>query len=231
MPKGLQRTWNNRVDTWHDHVTSAPIFEAVCEQVFRLARPTPQDRCVDLGAGAGFITLPLARSTRHVTAVDISPAMAADLAQRAEVEELANVETVVEDLAAARFPDGSFDLVVSNYALHHLPHPHKQQVVARAFDWLRPGGRLVVADLMLGRSLNANDRKVLAAKAKVFARPGPAGVWRSAKNVTRLGLGIGQERPAPPGFWMRAFHRAGFAEVEHVQVQREAHIVWGRRSA
>jgi ubiquinone/menaquinone biosynthesis C-methylase UbiE len=231
MSKGLQQTWNKRVDTWHDHVTSAPIFEAVREEIFRLARPNPQDRCVDLGAGTGFITLPLARKTHHVTGVDLSPAMAADLAQRAEAQKLTNVATMVEDLATVRFPGGSIDLAVSNHALHHLPHPDKQQVLARAFDWLRPGGRLVVADLMFGRSLNANDRQVLAAKAKMFARLGPGGVWRIAKNVTRLGLGIGQERPAPPGFWMRAFYSAGFVGVEHVQVQREAHIVWGRRPA
>jgi ubiquinone/menaquinone biosynthesis C-methylase UbiE len=230
MADGLKRTWNKRVDTWHDHVTSAPIFEAIHDELFRLARPAAGDRCVDLGAGTGFITLPLAAVTEHVTAVDISPAMADDLVKRAAEQGLANVETVVADLAALSLADGSVDLAVSNYALHHLSHPEKREIVARAYRWLRPGGRLIVADLMFGRSLNANDRQVLAAKARMFARMGPGGVWRIAKNVTRMGLGVGQERPAPPAFWMRAFNDAGFAQVEHVQVLREAHIVWGQRT-
>jgi 2-polyprenyl-3-methyl-5-hydroxy-6-metoxy-1,4-benzoquinol methylase len=227
MGEGLDGTWNDRVDSWHHHVTNSPAFDAVRQEVFRRAAADQHARCLDLGAGTGFLTLPLAGSVAHVVAVDIAPAMTEDLERRAKDEGVGNVETMACDLTTLRFADESFDAVVSNYALHHVTHVEKRALVARARRWLRPGGRLVVADMMFGRGLAAGDRRVLAAKAKALAAKGPGGLWRIAKNVTRLGLGVGDERPAPPEFWTSAFVDAGFVDVGHLQVVQEAGVVWG----
>ncbi|MDA8368361.1 MAG: class I SAM-dependent methyltransferase [Nocardiopsaceae bacterium] len=231
MPDGLRNTWNERVDTWHHHVTSSPAFEKVREEVLRLADVRATDRCLDLGAGTGFLTLPLAERAEHVTAVDISPAMAEDLQQRALEAGRDNVESIAGDLNMLRMPAASLDVIVSNYALHHVTHPQKRELVARVHGWLKPGGRLVVADMMFGRGLGAEDRKVLGAKVKALAAKGPGGVWRIAKNVTRLGLRLGDEQPAPPDFWQRAFTDAGFTDVGHIQIINEAGIVWGNAHA
>lgn len=227
MSDGLRDTWNERVDTWHHHVTNSPAFDKVRDEVLRLAAAGPEDRCLDLGAGTGFLTMPLAERAGHVTAVDISPAMAEELHRLAREAGHNEVESIAGDLNMLRMPAASLDIIVSNYALHHVTHPQKRQLVARTLSWLKPGGRLVVADMMFGRSLGADDRKVLSAKAKALAAKGPGGVWRIAKNVTRLGLRLGDEQPAPPDFWRRAFVDAGFTDVGHVQVVQEAGIVWG----
>lgn len=227
MSDGLRNTWNERVDTWHHHVTNSPAFERVRDEVLRLADIRATDRCLDLGAGTGFLTLPLAERAGHVMAVDISPAMALDLQQRAVEAGHDNVESIAGDLNMLRIPAASLDVVVSNYALHHVTNPQKRELVARVHGWLKPGGRLVVADMMFGRGLGADDRRVLGAKVKALAAKGPGGVWRIAKNVTRLGLRLGDEQPAPPDFWRRAFADAGFSDVGHSQVVQEAGIVWG----
>ncbi len=39
--------------------------------------------------------------------------------------------------------DGPFDLVVSGYAIHHLPTARKRSLYREVFDWLRPGGLFV----------------------------------------------------------------------------------------
>ncbi|TMR42232.1 class I SAM-dependent methyltransferase [Actinomadura geliboluensis] len=231
MSDGLRNTWNERVDTWHHHVTNSPAFERVRDEVLRLADIRATDRCLDLGAGTGFLTLPLAERAGHVMAVDISPAMALDLQQRAVEAGYGNVESIAGDLNMLRIPAASLDVVVSNYALHHVTNPQKRELVARVHGWLKPGGRLVVADMMFGRGLGADDRRVLGAKVKALAAKGPGGVWRIAKNVTRLGLRLGDEQPAPPDFWRRAFADAGFSDVGHSQVVQEAGIVWGRAHA
>jgi ubiquinone/menaquinone biosynthesis C-methylase UbiE len=229
MADKLERTWNGRVDSWHHHVTNSPKHEAAREEVFRIAQPGRTDHCADLGAGTGFLTLPLAERVGRVIAIDISPAMMDELAKLATDQGLSNVETMTGDLIALAMPEQSLDVVVSSYVLHHLPHPQKREVVAQAYRWLRPGGRLVVSDMMFGRSLSTNDRQVLAAKAKMFAKMGPGGVWRIAKNVTRMGLGVGQERPAPPEFWVKAFEDAGFTGIASYNIVQEAWIVSGRR--
>jgi SAM-dependent methyltransferase len=214
----LERTWDKRVEKWHSHVTSAAAFGKVLDQLLRLAAPQEADECVDLGAGTGFVTTALAPRVSSVLAVDISAAMAASLLQRATAAGLANVSAEVADL------------VVSSYALHHLTDDEKRDLVARAAQWLRPDGRLVIADMMFGRGGSQRDRQILQQKVASLAAKGPGGWWRIAKNLGRYGLGVGQEHPATPEFWLAALREAGFTEVVFQPVIAEAGIVRGVRA-
>jgi ubiquinone/menaquinone biosynthesis C-methylase UbiE len=164
-----------------------------------------------------------------VLAVDISPGMAESLAARAAQAGLSNVTTEVADLQTFQMPAASVDLVVSSYALHHLRDADKRALAAAAAGWLRPGGRIVVADMMFGRGATQRDRGILREKAQAFALRGPAGWWRIAKNLARYGLGVGHEHPAAPEFWQLALSDAGFTGVRFEPVVAEAGIVSGTR--
>jgi ubiquinone/menaquinone biosynthesis C-methylase UbiE len=227
----LERMWDRRVEQWHSHVTSAAAFEKVLGRLIQVASPKPSDACVDLGAGTGFVTTALAPMVSSVMAVDISTAMTESLAERAAQDGLGNVSAEVADLTDFELPPGSVDLIVSSYALHHLLDPDKRALVTRAARWLRPGGRLVIADMMFGRGASRRDRDILRQKAAALAAKGPGGWWRIAKNLARYGLGVGQEHPATPEFWQAALRDAGFAEVIFQPVVAEAGIVRGIRSA
>jgi SAM-dependent methyltransferase len=48
-----------------------------------------------------------------------------------------------------RLPDGSFDLVVSALAVHHLDAAAKADLFVRVADQLRPGGRFVLGDVVV----------------------------------------------------------------------------------
>jgi ubiquinone/menaquinone biosynthesis C-methylase UbiE len=199
----------------------------VLDHLLDMSGPRPSDDCVDLGAGTGFVTTALAPLVSSVLAVDISPAMAKSLAEHAAEAGLRNVRTEVADLVELRLPPASADLIVSSYALHHLRDADKRALVAEAARWLRPGGRLVVADMMFGRGGSQRDREILRQKVKVLASKGPAGLWRIAKNLGRYGLGVGQEHPATPQFWQAALREAGFIDVVFEPVVAEAGIVGG----
>ncbi len=222
-----ERVWNKRVDQWHSHVTSAAAFEKVLASLLAASSPRPGDVCVDLGAGTGFVTMALAPKVSSVLAVDISAAMAESLASRAAAAGLANVSTEIADLAELQLPSASADLIVSSYALHHLPDAGKRVLVSKTARWLRPGGRLVVADMMFGRGSSERDRAILRQKVVALAAKGPGGVWRIAKNLVRYGLGVGSEHPASPEFWQAALDDAGFADVCFMPVVAEAGIVNG----
>lgn len=226
----LARIWDRRVAGWHTHVTSTSGFGKVRDRLLAIADAGSADACVDLGAGTGFLALELAPLVDSVVAVDISPSMMESLAANAKQAGLDNVRVEVADLKNFRMPPASVDLVVTNYALHHLRDPDKRALVAEAVKWLRPGGRIVVADMMFGRGATQRDRQILRQKAKAFARKGPGGWWRIAKNLARYGLGIGTEHPATPQFWETALRDAGFADVRFDPVIAEAGIVSGRRS-
>ena len=225
----LERKWDRRVRQWHSHVTSAVAFEQLLEDMLKIAAPRPADACVDLGAGTGFVTMALAPLTSSVLAVDISGAMASALADRARQDGLGNVSTQVGDLTTFDLRSSSTDLVVSSYALHHLVDADKRALVARSAQWLRPGGRLVIGDMMFGRGASQRDREILRQKVVALAAKGPGGWWRIAKNLVRYGLGVGQEHPATPEFWQAVLRDAGFTDVIFRPVVAEAGIVSGVR--
>ncbi len=226
----LEHKWDKRVEQWHSHVTSAAAFEQLLREMIELAAPRLSDSCVDLGAGTGFVTMALAPLTSSVLAVDISGAMTSALAERAAADGLGNVATQVSDLKDFQLSPASCDLVVSSYALHHLVDADKRALVARAAQWLRPGGRIVIGDMMFGRGMSQRDRAILRQKVAALAAKGPGGLWRIAKNLTRYGLRVGQEHPASPEFWQAALRDAGFTDVIFHPVVAEAGIVRGIRA-
>jgi SAM-dependent methyltransferase len=102
--------------------------------------PRSSRRILDLGTGSGRLVelLIVDRPAAEFVAVDFSPAMLA-----AARERFAGVDsvTVVEHDLDRPLPElGTFDAVVSSYAIHHLTHERKRALYGEAFGVLRPGG-------------------------------------------------------------------------------------------
>ncbi len=219
--------WDRRVDRWSSTVDASPAFALVRRRVLAMAHPVATDRCLDLGAGAGFLTIALADRAASVHAVDISPEMLTAL--RANVPSTGAVlTTAVADMARLELPSASFDLIVSSYAMHYLTDADKKKLVGDMHGWLVPGGRVVIADMMVGRKLDRYHRGVLREKAAAMLRQGLPGWWRLAKNVARIGTGTGRLRPCPPEWWIAALDGAGFSEVHYEHIHSEAGAVAAR---
>jgi ArsR family transcriptional regulator len=106
----------------------------------------PALEIADLGAGEGTFSQLLARRAKRVIAIDNSEKMVeygADLARKHGVE---NLDYRQGDLEAVPIEDGSVDLAFFSQSLHHAQHP--ERAVAEAWRILKPGGRIVVLDLM-----------------------------------------------------------------------------------
>lgn len=226
--EALAGAWGERVHTWDDQVTASPAFAIVRDRLLEVAEPLRDDHAVDLGAGTGFVTIPLAEMVSSVIAVDLIEEMLESAAEEAKKRGLGNLETVTSDIVEFDLDDASVDLVVSSYALHHLTDEDKVAVVDKARRWLRPGGRIVIADMMFGRGARPEDRRIIVDKVRRLARKGPAGIWRIAKNAVRFGLRKGNDLPVPPEFWTTALEKAGFIDVRYLSVVSEAGIVSGR---
>lgn len=221
-----RRRWQRRTDSWEDHAVAGlePVIDAVLTESGEAARGV----VVDVGAGGGALAVPVALVAERVIAVDVSTKMLDRLARRADDEGLESVEPNRGAIEELEFTPASVDLIVSNYALHHLLDGDKARFVRGAVTWLRPGGKLVIGDMMLGRGRTRDDRRILAGKARIMLSRGPAGWWRIAKNAWRL-LTRTVERPLPMASWERLLEDAGFVDVSGRRVVAEAAVVSGRR--
>jgi SAM-dependent methyltransferase len=92
-------------------------------------------RLLDVACGPGFVTAAAAERGAGVVGLDFSPAMLA--VARARHGSLTFDQG---DAEALPYPDAHFDAVVSNFGIHHVPHP----VIAlgEAHRMLRAGGRI-----------------------------------------------------------------------------------------
>jgi SAM-dependent methyltransferase len=104
--------------------------------------PDRGERAVDLGCGTGRHAAMLASRYRQVLAVDIAAPM---LQLARDRRSLPNITYAERDLQGVRAEtDGSFDLVLSTHALHHVDD--LEQTLLGIRELCAPGGRVVLVD-------------------------------------------------------------------------------------
>lgn len=111
-----------------------------------LASLLPPLEVADFGCGTGLLSVAIARWAKRVWAIDQSAEALARARTRAEQADVRNITFLREDLERLSLPDGKRDLVVISQSLHYLEDP--DAVLAEAHRILKPGGRVVVLELM-----------------------------------------------------------------------------------
>lgn len=122
----------------------------------------PGDVVVDLGCGAGLDTLIAAETVGpagHVHAVDLSEAMVALTRSHAQTTGLTNVDIYEAPVEALPLPDGLADVVIAN-GIFNLS-PEKERAMAETARVLKPGGRLVAAEIVLASDVPDAERGTL----------------------------------------------------------------------
>src|SRR6266545_6589813 len=117
---------------------------------------------VDMGAGTGAFTVGVAEFCREVIAVDVSPAMIAALRAHVDRAGLGNVSIVEAGFLSYQHGTEPADFVYTRNALHHLPDFWKAIALHRIGEMLRPGGVLLLRDLVFDFEPSDAERSVEA---------------------------------------------------------------------
>src|SRR5438874_7576169 len=104
-------------------------------------------RVADIGCGNGVLACEAALMGAEVDAIDISPAMLA-LADIYARDRKAAIRTQSAGLLSFAYQPNSYDLIVSEFTLHHLPDFWKAVALSRIYNALKPGANFYLRDIV-----------------------------------------------------------------------------------
>ncbi len=140
----------SNLDTGQSATVDAPLAMDLIVQAAAAVTPAAM-HVLDIGCGAGNYTLKLLQllPDLNVTLVDLSRPMLDRALQRISEATSANVTTIQADIRNLRLGEDRFDIILAAAVFHHLRGDAEwQQVFAKCYAALRPGGSLWISDLI-----------------------------------------------------------------------------------
>lgn len=142
-----------------DHAASVyDLLEPICllnkqaeydHTILKTLAPHPGDRILDIGCGTGVLCQMIAHRLRPESGGVVTGIDAAGKMIEVARKKRGSSHCLFEPMAAENltFDDECFDGIVSSLFYHHVPHDLKERSLAEAYRVLKPGGKLIIADM------------------------------------------------------------------------------------
>lgn len=172
--------------------------EAALRLLVEFAGAGPEDTVLDVACGPGLVVCAFAKTVRHATGIDLTPAMLDRARAHAAEQGVENVTWRQGDVLPLPWPEASFTIVTARFAFHHFLDP--LAVLREMVRVCAPGGTVLVAD-----SAPAAD------KADAFNR------MEKLRDPSHT-------RALPLAEHLDLFRRAGLPEPRTTQYRREGDL-------
>ena len=113
--------------------------------MYSITQVSPQDTVLDIACGSGLVACAFAKVAKHVTGIDITPAMIRRANLLQQQQQLQNLTWQIGDVLPLPYPDASFSMIITRYSFHHFLNP--QAVLDEMCRVCMRGGRVAVIDV------------------------------------------------------------------------------------
>jgi ubiquinone/menaquinone biosynthesis C-methylase UbiE len=139
----VREQFTRTAEVFGDYARAHRLGDA--EMLARIVRASATDGALDVACGPGTLALPFSRHVRSICGLDLTPAILERARLAAAAERLGNLSFALGDAQALPFADGSLDIAVTSFSLHHMADP--SGVIREMARVVKPGGRVGVIDI------------------------------------------------------------------------------------
>jgi len=140
--------FTKQASTSHD--TSSHSNDYSLNLMIRFSEPTIYDTVLDVACGNGTVAFEYAKIVKHVTGIDITPAMIERARIIQKERNLDNLDWRIGDISTLPFRDDYFSIVVTRGSLHHLIDFNK--VMEEMYRVCKPGGKILITDITVDKN-------------------------------------------------------------------------------
>ncbi|HBN07947.1 MAG TPA: class I SAM-dependent methyltransferase [Cyanobacteria bacterium UBA8530] len=136
-----------RAKGWEENPVHTLRTEAIAREIRARIPLSRSMRALEVGCGTGLLSFALREELGTIVPTDTSEGMLEVLREKIKVAGITNMQPLRSNLLIDPLPPGTFDLIFSQMALHHIPDV--DALLGVFHDLLAKGGHLCIADLQL----------------------------------------------------------------------------------
>ena len=213
----VRERFTKTAEVFGDYAVAERLAEA--ESLARLVAAGPADVAVDLASGPGTLALRFAKHVRWMCAYDLTPAILMRAREKAAQEGLlGKLGFAIGDAQTLPFSNGSLDLAVTSYSLHHISDPAR--VIREMARVVKRGGRVGLIDIIVPEDpkVRALNHRIEWIRDHSHCRSLALAEFRAMMDAAGLRITATETREHPRTFehWM---HVAGWkpSDPEYIE--------------